>query len=70
MLQMGLFENFPKFCLFFEIYAKIGFYTNLKSLFFKKTEQWDINVKKRKSTQFIMLEIIVFEHNLVLTVFK
>ena len=27
---MGPFDNFPKFCLFFEIYAEIGFYTNLK----------------------------------------
>ena len=68
---MGPFDNFPKFCLFFEIYAKIGFYANLKLLFFKKTERWDFDVKKRQSTQFIMLEIIAFEHNpLVLTVFK
>ena len=33
---MGPFENFQKFCLFFEIYAKIGFYANLKLLFFVK----------------------------------
>ena len=65
---MGPFENFRKFCLFFEIYAKkIAFDANLKLLFFRKLNDGILMLRKENG---IILEIIAFEHNpLVVTDF-